>query len=626
MDINNLTGGGGGSSWALQGPTRQLASYSIKRQHEEQLLKEAASLVPDSQEMVKSMMAHKVPYADMAPREQEFYSIMNDYLTEYQKSPFNAFSEPMKRKVKSMQRMVHDPMLKQLEEDYSSAQKEIDKVNRDQNLGTLVNFKNGMMPIIRLKKDQAGNVVGRYDMEVHMDDYNPETDVALDINQDWEYLTKHQGIGKRGKKFSIELTSPSELNRKILSFFSGTGADQTQQFSENVAGLREKFNSNQIASMKKALTQGAGMTQSDWDTMYALYQSKNRGQKLSKQDADKWVMEYIDDIAKGKTSDLESASGKSGAGGAGENLKDAQQADDFSLAINGRTSPFTGTQTLLDEKNNSSILNVYHGGILNGYWENSTREIKDDNDNKIPAKTLADNRYFQTAQKALVRNQLTGAYEEIPYINELGGAAVGSAKSPVGAVTMITDPQGNPVDPKLQEKLFAHNFKRDGVPGEFREYVEKIGVDDKGQEMWDLRRRPFIVAHYNVIDRSNMNEGNQAVSRFSEDMSRMGYTSRDMDSQEEEEYKMHNKAGFSTGFAFYNNDQTYTVPLFIPVPSLEVGRKAAGKEVLLPQQAATVGTMSQQGPSSQGFIYQTPEVRKRMNDSYNSQNSLNALD
>lgn len=606
MDFSSLVSGAGSSRWVPTVAGPKVIGHEVRKGKEQQLLQEAATMMPDSAALTKALMDHDIPYADLAPVQGQLQSLMNSYLEDYHTNPFNAFSKQSKDKVKMMQYIVNDPKLKQLAQENKMFKKHTEKVIDSENLGNNYNVKNGQIAVWRPNEEGAYRRLWIDPESLDLEGGDKVLTIADEVDQ----INNSMGLtGLGDEKYTVDMSSLDKLNEKLHGFFRSPGHTTFDQFDEG-SGERIKSNQQQLDAALNAVTNGAGLSQADWNTLMSDYYSKNLGSKtVSKAEAKAWALDYIRQVKNkyvvGSDTAIKNPDG-SVSGGGGEVWKNAQENDDYTLANTGKTGAYDLKETF-NTSQSKGVIRQVSGNVLPEFFNKSANQITDENGDKVARLALSDNNFFNG--KVMMRDNNTGQYKTIDYIRDLADAAVGDPAKDAGLVTMIVDPStGLPVSAEINDRIQRIDPDRDSVPKDLQKYWRVVGKDENGDDIHDLVQKNFIVAHYNIIDRQTLNAGNQGISQFGNDMESMGYESTDLNNAEAANYQLHNKAGIDPNHFYYNSDQAYKVPIFIPVESDEQARTAAGGKVLITQQGAQLGTMGKRGYSNKAFIpskYQT---------------------
>jgi hypothetical protein len=618
MDLSNFVSGAGVSKWVPTVANPGFIQHANRKQKEQQLLQEAASLLPDGAALTKTLLDHDIPYADLAPIQGQLQMLMNSYLEDYQKSPFSAFSRDAKEKVKMMQHLVNDPKLKQVAQENALFKKHTEKILNEDDLGNNVNVKDGKIAIWRPGKSGYSRVW------IEPDQIR-DGDQVMRITDEIDAINNVFGLSRLGEKYSVDMTPHKELEDKILKYFSSTGHTTFDSMGE--AGTeRSKSNAAQLDSAMKIITEGAGLTQADWNTLMSIYYSKNLGTKpVSKKEAQAWVMDYVKNIRDKYEIGSDTLSGKGGTG-AGANLKNAVDLDPATAAASGLTEPISFKQTLSGEDGANDLFNVINGNVFADFTSFTNGRKVGDDDDKRDSRALSDNKFAQSINKMYIPNLGTGSFDQVAEPGAVKKSVVIDDTRPTAVVSLFTDASGQPADAKLQARLteFIQNpnaFVESGIPAEFRPFIVPSQKD--GQNGYGLRSEMFFTVPTIVPDRSTF--GSDELVGLGQQLAGAKYTSGGIGEQGSY-YEDHNDAELS-GSRMFASDDFYKPVLLLKVPSVEEARRITGYPVKAPQQAGTAGIMGGDRGNT-GFIPQqlaAPDIRTRrqlLNTGYLSQMSF----
>lgn len=583
MDPNNFISGAGVSKWVPTAASPRILAHEIRKQKEAQLLHEASGLLPDTAALSKALLDHDVPYADLAPVQNQLQDLLNSYNEEYQKSPFNAFSRDAKEKVKMMQYLVNDPRLKQLASENALFKKHTEKVLEDR-LGNNLNVKDGKVGIWR-RGDRGKPVLRFVDPDQIRDD-----DYVTNIAGDVEFINNRAGLSSLDDKYTVDMSSHDKVMDKIRSYFNGVGHTTLDQFNEGT-GERIKSNSAQLDAAFKTIADGAGLSQADWNTLYSDYYTKNLGKgPISKQEAkaailnDIFTMRNTEEV--GSDTAIRTPGGTKGIGGGPGDLKG--KADAWSLAWAGTTPDASLRQTLNEkvDKGFDSVLSEVKGVKIPFYSQQTLAKGTRKSAEGQPSMALGDNELFRYSGKSYVVNPGNGAVE-VQDMSRLKDMVVIDPGRDVIAIALPVDQYGTPADIKMQQKLAA--FKNDPsqteVPKELQPYVE---YDAEGNVI--LREGQFTAVPIIAGDRSTFvpKEYSQFTSRLKE----MGYQKHDPSDYEQDLYSDHNKEGIDIDRGMYI-DNIFKPVLLVQAPSAESGRQILGGDVKTSTASVAVGSMGE---------------------------------
>lgn len=280
----------GASRWIVTTPSPGLIRNRINNAYKQQLLGEAESMLPNEEELTQTLLNYKVPQGDMAPVYNAVRGQVGEYLQEYRKNPFHAFTREGRNSVRQLQGIVHNPKWKEIEKNYEQLTNNYEKI-KDTESATNLNVQNGLVTVLDRQNSSMKKISFR--------DFNPERYVPLTFEQ--EYSVKNsRGIADDPDLMTPQIVKLADTNERIRSAFTNLGKQQTDQITDLLKTARSS-NWSQIQSRLSALTNG-GLSESDMNTLISDFQTKkykSDGKLADWPEVGNWLNGYLTKVAAG---------------------------------------------------------------------------------------------------------------------------------------------------------------------------------------------------------------------------------------------------------------------------------------------------------------------------------------
>lgn len=282
------------SRWVVSTPNAKLVAEQMRMATTEKLLAKAASLAPDAVKLNEYLSKHKIAPGDMAQYQTALNSMYDDWMTKYNENPFSAFDKESKDKVKQMQRLVNDPNITRLENLYNTADKERERLK--DNLG-VINYDKGVVKVY----DKTKNKI----VSIDALDFDPTSHEKINLKDEYDYRVNVSGFAADPTPFQANMSKYEDVVKRVDDFLSKTGKTKGESVINEFVTAIQSSNRSQLESKARFVIEGAGLSDSDKNTIYGRYYDEvmSSGQKPSKADADAYFLNFVSKIAQGHTED-----------------------------------------------------------------------------------------------------------------------------------------------------------------------------------------------------------------------------------------------------------------------------------------------------------------------------------
>lgn len=288
MDEQNMFGGvQSASPWVVNVPSAKLVSEQMKQAKINQLLAQADALAPDYSKLMSVIKDYEIDPASSAQVVSELQSKVSDFREKYASNPFYVFNREGKDKLKELQYFVNNPKLTYAQNAFKLSQEEYKK---ESDKGTLpyFNYDTG-----RLKA--VNNKTGAVE-EVSAFDFPEEEYTPLTGAQHYQYLTANRGFIKGEKPFVMNMSKIEDVRNSVNTFLASNGYIKDEKV-EDLYNITTKDNFASIN--KKANLLQDILSPQERNTIIGQYvtDTLNSGGKPTKEDANKYFISFIKDIA-----------------------------------------------------------------------------------------------------------------------------------------------------------------------------------------------------------------------------------------------------------------------------------------------------------------------------------------
>ena len=554
------------SKWGFASPSKGVIQHDVKEGHKQQLLQEAASLLPDYAHLSDELMKNELHYIDSARVKNQLDSYTAEYMNKYSQNPFWSFSREGRNMAKAMQGVVKNPVLQQLGQQYKQDVARWEKADDD---GLTPQFDVNENGIRTLGPD--GKVTRKFNLD--------KGDTALTLDDTYHYINNVVGGAAGG--FNYEMSSDKDLHSNIEKAFSNIGDDKVaRDILDEGTRIVQAGNNRQVNARLNWL-KGQGLSQADLNRIYAEY-AKKAG-RFDMNEAKKYAVKYVNDYANGvrdSTSDISYIDDvrKQGLGLGGPNPKEVQLPTTYSSAVLGSE----GKRSIMLQTPGGAV-NIGEGNILsNDVFKDAPRAYAEDGveykshkigDLDVFRKAIANGAYVPVATTNRDAGVTSGQLVQAP--KSIFKNMVISESEPPSLQVMIRDDKGNPASADDVQRINQVMQSKSPVPQDLRKYFV---VDQSGQPQ--LNRGYFLHGQGMVPRRRGGTFGftSDEDKEASDYFSNLGHNSIDDDLTRQEYNEYSGRKDKISGPSFGFNDQVYKVDVFIPVTNTEIfmGDKVRG--------------------------------------------------
>jgi hypothetical protein len=242
-----------------EGLMQQSADRGAMRQN---LLQQAASLLPDYQTLSDTLLEYDLPFADAQRVRGQLDGMTSAYMDAYGRDPFYAFTQEGRSMAKRMQKLVTQPELKMAQDLKKQNDKELDKALQEGVLDKVLVNAEGIAVLRNGRKQYVQKPL--------------ETDQILTVHDEYRYLNEVQGSA--GGKYVVPMRSFDKAMQSVRNAFDKIGDTQWKQENIDPNGLLSsitsgKSNEKQISQAVDMLINKGGLSNEDWNTLKSEYLS-----------------------------------------------------------------------------------------------------------------------------------------------------------------------------------------------------------------------------------------------------------------------------------------------------------------------------------------------------------------
>lgn len=569
------------SRWGFASPSKGLVNYEVREGHKQQLLQEAASLLPDYAKLTDTLLKNEMHYADNVRAKNVLDSYTQAYMENYQKNPYYSFSREGRNLSKSMQAVVQNPALQSLAQQYKIDQGRLDQADKDGVTQQYDVNENGIKV-----QTSDGQVKRKFRVE--------DGDTPLTIGDSYQYV--HNITGGSGGGFKYDMSNGTDVNNNIEKAFSGIGDDKVaRDILEEGKRIVQQGNNRQVNSRIQWLL-AQGISQSDLNYIYADYAKKTG--RFDINEAKKYAVHYINDYASGvrdSTSDIsyidDIRKGKSPGG----SEKEVQLPTSYSSAILGSE----GKRSITLATPQGNVL-VGEGNILtNDIFKEAPKSYTEDGvENKshkitdldVFRKAIANGAFVPAAISNKDQGINAGDMTQAPK-SVFKNMVISESEAPSLQV-MIKDNKGNPASAGDVQRINGVIQSKKVIPQDLQKYFTVIDGQPQLNRGYFLHGQALSPRKRSTLIGSTSAEDKEASDYFSN----LGHNSID-DDLTRQEYNQYNGSKDKLGSTMVGfDDQVYKVDVFIPVTNTEI---FMGDKVRGTQDALLMGDTSRlQDPST----------------------------
>lgn len=577
----DLVSGRGASRFVVTTPSRRVIESEVVGGARQNLLQQAASLLPDHQALTDTLLEYDLPMADRQAAQGRLDQMTQSYLQNYGADPFYAFTQEGRRTARRMQQVVHDPNLKFAQDLKKQNDKELDKAQQEGVLDKILVSSNGIGVIRDGKK-----------MFVQTPQ---EGDSVLTVNDEYRHL--NEVLGYKGGKYVVPLRSFDKAMQSVRTAFSSIGSNEWKKENIDPDSLLSsmtsgKSNQRQVDQAADLLINKGGLSNEDWNTLKSEYLSSvGSGQvsgEFSDKAAKKAVVEMVLTQARAQTA---TSSGVT----YDENpfLKAKQKGLDKAPTISGLERGFyglNGVRPRLEVTPNGTIAMTNTARKVGAeLFQTSTNEVyREDLGQKVASHRLKDLPLLADSQEVIYANAIkdgkkakNGEFLRLPadaYREAIiADGSTGEEDTPA-FVTMPVGPDGNPLPYDVASRLVSAVAAGAKIPQEYRKYVS---YDEQGQP--SIAQGQFVDA-VAYIPKQRSIWGSEINANASSEMLedhgyQMGYQKPDQDYINTHSGRNTDIIRNTSDFGFNLEDGYYKVRIKTPVPSYFKIRGAGGEKV-----------------------------------------------
>ena len=247
-------------------------------------------------------------------------NLASEYLGEYSKNPYYAFSQQGKQQARKMQEIVNDPRFKQFENIKKLNEAAFTKAQTAGLSDNLVMGDNGTIAV-------ANRQTGKREM-IHPDDVDHSIHQPLTVAQDYQFLDQFEGSSRLASYDTATLEDTQTAIRDVFkSLKTNTNSKEFDRIKSSFAGrktnefgvtqtVETETNKEQMAN-ELANLQNYGLSQTAMKSLMSQYYRTNPGelgQEGSHDRATEWMFNQIGRIANGQRVDNRAVSSKKGIG------------------------------------------------------------------------------------------------------------------------------------------------------------------------------------------------------------------------------------------------------------------------------------------------------------------------
>jgi len=170
-----------GNELTVQGTLPSIGMTQRSMANEQNMMAKAARLVPDTQTFLKTILDRDIHSGSAEASATAMQNIAGDYLTNYAKDPFYAFTQRGRGQASQMQGIVNNPMFKQMEEAKKQNDAELKRVQDEGLLNEMVIDDYGRIAVMGRDRKRIFKYASQIDKE---------NDYALNVTDDYSHIDR----------------------------------------------------------------------------------------------------------------------------------------------------------------------------------------------------------------------------------------------------------------------------------------------------------------------------------------------------------------------------------------------------------------------------------------------------
>lgn len=454
--------------------SRGLNRLQMGQQANAELSKDAFDLSDSTSKAADELLTHDLTNADMRPLRKSVSDQLSNYMENYKKDPYFAFSREGRATAKRIKDLLNHSDVKDLEEAHKDFKAEYARATTERLNKNFVVDGDSVLAI----KDGRRQYVPLSELKT----MNPDNgDRVLNVDSDAHVLKNVFGL--RGGVPSYNMTSLEKVEKKIDETLSHAKLGDTESGGESAGGIgvtntsKTKSNTNQLSAAIIGLMRG-GLNTADQNTLKGEY-IKEVGVNASNKDYKDWLLNRLQNYGSSQavTSTLRGTKKAITGKGSGEGNDKTKELGVADLVLSGQYG--TREQNAIDT--NGFVSHDVANNLPPDTYNISSGTQKDKNGNLIPNRRMK-NLGLATSgamdvSTAVVQDKKTGAAVHVPGIEN----AVASSKKPPALVTKYTyNVNGKPTpvpEPAVVELKRYLNGDKAGekIPAALRDYLSPDG-------------------------------------------------------------------------------------------------------------------------------------------------------
>jgi hypothetical protein len=549
------------------------AINSMQDQTSNALLSNAASLVPDSQAFIETILNKDLHSGVKEKVTSNLSNLASDYLEKYKRNPFYAFSKEGRQQAMQMQNVVNNPVLKNLELVKKKNDAEYDRVASKGLNSEYVFSDNG----IYVFNNDTGEITTK----------SPE---RLAANERPLTIAEHYAAMDStvtDSPVQYDITSLDDVTKNITEIFSKV---KDNSWEREFSKLRDdsaigggitpitstekgKSNRKQLDAMMSYLTNN-GLSKTTMKTMLSTYYRNNPdefGKEGSVSRAEKWMFNQIENIRNGQSVEDYGVTSKAlagydySSGGPGGPRADSTPFNNMASGAWG----FAKNNLRADREGYFGIdTNTPYVPIQDiTYKDNVIKKSKDDlpvpnmrfMESKLPLMGDIDNIQLLASDKEIgvdeSGNPIYTSGQGIPLNkSQIQFANIKADSKPASFVTRWVDRSGLAISPSTIQRL------------QEKDKTNTLTAEDK-ERYFSPSGKPIIQPGFNVKlvvpkEEDIFGIGSNVTDKeFNKTLQDAGYRSTPLHSSE---YNKHSPENELNDNWYLNSDETYVVDIFIP--------------------------------------------------------------
>ena len=447
-----------GNELTVQTTLPSIGKLQRSMANEQSMMAKAARLVPNTNTFLKSIMDRNIHSADVERSADAMQTLATDYLGNYAKDPFYAFTQRGRLQTTQMQGIVNNPMFTQMEEAKKHNDKEIGRMQTDQLLTEMVIDDFGRLAV----RDAKGNRSFKYASEIDRE----AGEFAVNINQDHAMLDRLEG-GRRRAAYDMQ---SMETTRKQIQTTAAAlgGVKYTRELDEirnSFAGVETspygvtnvESRSDNIGAIEAEIERmrAGGLSPTAMKSLYSAYYRNNPqefGAEGAEDRAKRWAFDQITAIAKGQRNVVNSLTTEKAIGGIGGSGGAGTPQEILPFDVMAFRGTGTAKQNTIDLEGN---LVSYNAPVAHVSLQHDVSKTIKTRSGKIrPDRSRDTDKFLQVGdiKKLQIMNNDTGKYEVIPY-EMLANSITSTNPKATRFVYMPSDISGNIINNEKFKQL-----------------------------------------------------------------------------------------------------------------------------------------------------------------------------